>query len=86
VRQLPDLDEPALAREIQTAAYRLRLLRDKTELAQVEVMLRDQDEERNAADEVVLRERVDFLGKRIIESQKALDARTLFKPHAYNAV
>ncbi len=85
-RQLPDMDEPDLAREIQTAAYRLRLQRDKTELAQVEVMLRDKDEDRTAEDEVVLRKRVDFLWRRIIESQKALSARTLFKPHAYNVV
>ena len=85
-KQLPDMDEPDLSREIQTAAYRLRLQRDKSELARVEVMLRDKDEERTDEDEVVLRERVDFLGKRIVESQKALSARTLFKPHAYNMV
>ena len=85
-RQLPDMEEPDLAREIQTAAYRLRLQRDKTELAGVEVMLRDQDEERSAEDETMLRARVEFLGKRIVESQKALSARTLFKPHAYNFV
>lgn len=83
-RQLPDMDEPDLAREIQTAAYRLRLLRDKAELARVEVMLRDQDAERTAEDEIVLRGRVDFLGKRMIESQRALNARTLFKPHVYH--
>jgi DNA primase len=85
-QQLPDLDEPELAREIQTAAYRLRLQRDKLELARVEVLLRDQDDERTAEDEQVLRERVEFLGRRIVESQKALDARTLFKPHAYPIV
>ena len=80
---MPDMDEPDLAREIQTAAYRLRLQRDKSELARVEVMLRDKDDERTAEDEAVLRGRVDFLGKRMIESQRALSARTLFKPHAY---
>lgn len=85
-KQLPDMDEPDLSREIQTAAYRLRLQRDKAELARVEVMLRDQDAERTSADEAVLRTRVDFLGKRVIDSQKALSARTLFKPHAYNMV
>jgi DNA primase len=85
-QQLPEMNEPDLAREIQTAAYRLRLQRDKSELAHVEVLLRDQDEDRTADDEANLRERVEFLGKRIIESQKALNARTLFKPHAYNIV
>lgn len=85
-RQLPEMNEPDLAREIQTAAYRLRLQRDKSELAHVEVLLRDQDEDRTAEDEANLRERVEFLGKRIIASQKALSARTLFKPHAYHTV
>ena len=85
-RQLPEMDEPDLAREIQTAAYRLRLQRDKSELARVEVLLRDRDEDRTTDDETTLRERVEFLGKRIIASQKALSARTLFKPHAYNIV
>ena len=85
-QQLPEMDEPDLAREIQTAAYRLRLQRDKSELARVEVLLRDKDDDRTAADEANLRARVEFLGRRIIESQKALNARTLFKPHAYNTV
>ncbi len=83
-RQLPEMDEPDLAREIQTVAYRLRLQRDKSELARVEVILRDQDDERTTEDETALRARVDFLGRRIIESQKALSARTLFKPRAYH--
>jgi DNA primase len=85
-QQSPDLDEPDLTREIQTAAYRLRLQRDKAELARVEVLLRDKDDDRTADDEANLRERVEFLGRRIIESQKALNARTLFKPHAYHIV
>ena len=80
------MDEPDLTREIQTAAYRLRLQRDKAELARVEVLLRDKDDERTSDDEAMLRERVEFLGRRIIESQKALNARTLFKPHAYHSV
>ena len=86
VQQLPEMDEPDLAREIQTAAYRLRLQRDKSELAHVEVLLRDKDEDRAADDEANLRARVEFLGKRIVASQKALNARTLFKPYAYNIV
>ena len=85
-RQLPEMNEPDLAREIQTAAYRLRLQRDKSELARVEVLLRDKDEDRTADDEANLRERVEFLGRRVIASQKALNARTLFKPHAYDIV
>ena len=77
---LPELDEPDLQREIETAAFRLRLQRDRTELTRIEVMLRDKDEERTAEDERLLQERVAFLLKRVGETQKALNARTLFKP------
>ncbi|MBI4789534.1 MAG: DNA primase [Chloroflexi bacterium] len=79
-RNLPELTEPDLQREIETASYRLRLQRDRNELAQIEVMLRDRDEERTASDESLLKERVALLLKRVGETQKALSARTLFKP------
>ncbi|MCI0474805.1 MAG: hypothetical protein L0Y55_01025, partial [Anaerolineales bacterium] len=76
---VPELNQPDLAREIEIAAYRLRAERDKTELARLEVLLRDQDEPRDAADEPRLHARVGFLLKRVAESQKALSARTLLK-------
>jgi DNA primase len=81
---LSEFEKPDLMREIQTVAYRIRLQHDKAELAQVEVVLRDRDEERIAADEAVLHERVGLLSKRIIDSQKALSARSLLKPSATN--
>jgi DNA primase len=79
---LPDLSEPDRARELERTAYRLRLNHDKQELAQIEVMLRDQDQERDADDEQPLRARVEILLKRIMDGQKALGARTMLKPHA----
>ena len=85
-RQSLDLNEPDLARELERAAYRLRLRHDKDELAHLEVMLRDQDEERTADDEQALRERVAFLLKRITDGQMALGARTMLKPSAYHPV
>jgi DNA primase len=74
---IPDLSEPDLAREIENTAHRLRLQRAKTELAQIEVLLRDQDETRTASDIVALQARVDWLRKRLMDSQKALSARTI---------
>jgi DNA primase len=74
---LPDLSEPDLAREIELAAYRLRAERDKNELARLELLLREQDELRDATEEQHLRARVAFLLKRVAENQKALGARTL---------
>jgi hypothetical protein len=79
-QNLPTLNGPDLTREIETTAYRLRLQRDRTELTQIEVMLRDQDTDRTPEDARVLYERVNLLRKRIDESQKALSARGLFKP------
>ncbi len=74
------LSEPELAREIETAAHRLRLQRDKTELARIQVLLRDEDES-HPANTRGLRERVAILLKRITASQKALSARrTLLSP------
>jgi DNA primase len=79
-RNLAPLNEADQRREIETVAFRLRLARDRTELEHIEVMLRDPDDDRTADDERLLRERVALLGKRIFENQKALSARTLFKP------
>lgn len=75
--KLGEQNEPDLAREIESTAHRLRLRRDKTELSQIEVLLRDQDDARNLEDEQRLRARVVFLQKRLIASQKALNARTI---------
>lgn len=76
-RALPELSEPDLAREIELAAYRLRAERDKTELAYLEVLLREQDETRDMTEEQRLRARVALLLKRVAENQKAISARTL---------
>jgi DNA primase len=78
-----ELTEPDLAREIEIAAYRLRAERDKAELARLEVLLRDRDEERDAEEERNLLERVNVLRKRIAQTQKALSARTALKPHTF---
>jgi hypothetical protein len=45
-------------------------------LAQIEVLLRDKDEDRTAVDNKQLSDRVGFLLKRVMESQSALSART----------
>ncbi|MBI5305565.1 MAG: DNA primase [Chloroflexi bacterium] len=82
---LPELNAADAARELERTAYRLRLQHDKTELAQLEVMLRDQDDEHTTEDEQLLRERVDFLRKRLTDGQKALSARTLLKPNPFYA-
>ncbi len=79
---LPDLTGPDLAREIETAAYRLRLQHDKSELSQLEVLLRDHEEGRSAEAEAMLRARVGLLLKRLMASQTALNARSMLKPHA----
>ena len=79
---LPDLSEPDRARELERTAYRLRLNHDKQEFAQIEVMLRDQDQPHDVDDEQPLRARVEILLKRIMDGQKALGARTMLKPHA----
>ncbi len=81
-RGLGELSVADLTRELEATAYRLRLQTDKTELARIEVLLRDQEEERTTDDERQLQARVAFLGKRIIETQKALSARTLFRPRS----
>jgi len=82
-RDLPDLSEPELAREIEVTARRLRAERDKAELARLEVLLRERDETRDAEEEQQLHQRVAFLLKRIAENQKALGARTALRPWAF---
>lgn len=74
---MPDLGEPDLAREIANAAHRLRLQHDKTELAQIEVLLRDHDNERTTEEIQRLQTRISFLLKRLMDSQKALGTRTI---------
>lgn len=73
---VPTLDELGLAREIESVAHRLRLQHDKIELSQIEVLLRDKDDERTPEDTQHLQTRVGFLLKRLMDSQKALGART----------
>lgn len=71
------LNRADLAREIECAAYRLRAERDKTELARLEVLLREQADDR--ADEMQRwLERVNTLRQRIAENHKALYARSLY--------
>lgn len=82
-RDLPDLNEPELAREIQVTARRLRAERDKAELARLELLLREQDETRDPLEEQQLHQRVAFLLKRIAENQKALGARSVLRAHAF---
>jgi len=82
-QHLPDLNEPELMRELERTAYRLRLQHDKTELAQLEVMLRDHDPAHAPGDDPVLHARVAFLLKRLTDGQKALGARTLLKPNSF---
>jgi DNA primase len=67
---LPDLSEPDRARELERTAYRLRLNHDKQELAQIEVMLRDQDQPPDVDDEQPLRARVEILLKRITDKKR----------------
>lgn len=82
-RDLPDLNEPELAREIQVTARRLRAERDKAELTRLELLLREQDETRDPLEEQQLHQRVAFLLKRIAENQKALGARSVLRAHAF---
>ncbi len=80
--QLPNLNERDLAREIEIAAYRLRLNRDKAELANLEFLVREQDSERDSDEKRMLHTRVELLRKRIDANQKALSARSLVKTRA----
>ncbi len=74
---IPDLHEPELAREIENTAHRLRLQHDKLELAQIEVLLRDQGDESAVENPNQLLERVSFLRKRLMNSQKALSSKAM---------
>ncbi len=85
-RRAAELSAVDLVRELESAAYRLRLQSDKTELTRLEVMLRDQDADRTPEDERLMRERVGLLLKRVGENQKALSARTLFRPRSPNVI
>lgn len=76
---LSELTEPDLTREFETAAYRLRLNRDRNELTQVEVLLRDQLAEQGGEEKNLLHARAEILRRRVAENQKALSARTMFK-------
>ncbi|MCL4500189.1 MAG: DNA primase [Chloroflexi bacterium] len=80
VGRVGDLSDGELSREVETVAYRLFRQRDKDELAQIETQLREEDTERTAEEEMVLRQRAEFLRRRISNSDKALSARTLLKP------
>lgn len=83
--QLPNLNEPDLAREIEVAAYRLRLSRDKAALTNLEFLIREQDSERDSDETRMLHERAELLRKRIATNQKALSARSLVKTYAASA-
>ncbi len=78
VDSLPQMNESDVIWAIETTAYRLKLQRFKSELARLEVMQRDQEEDRTTDEEHVLLERVDLLRRRIGEVQKALSGRTSF--------
>ncbi len=70
-----DLSEPEAARELEAAAYRLRLAHDRQELVQLQfAMAETTQEERTALDR-----RADFLTRRIAEAQRALTRRTVLR-------
>jgi hypothetical protein len=81
VSSLTELTDMDLTREIETTAYRLRQNRDRNDLTQVEMLLRDQDSATDGedAERKMLHERAEFLRRRVAENQKALGARTMFK-------
>ncbi len=80
--QLPNLNEPDLAREIEIAAYRLRQSHDKAELTDLEFLIREQDSERDSDEKRMLHERAELLRKRIATNQKALSARSVIRTRA----
>ncbi len=67
--------EPEAARELEAAAYRLRLQRDREELTQLQYVLADATPE----EEDLLYRRADTLRQRIADSQRALKSRTVLK-------
>ncbi len=84
-QQLRDLTEQDTAREVEAAAYRLRSQHDKTELARLEVMLRDKEQDRTPEEDQSLLHRVAYLRKRMGENQKALGRLTLLGSGRLNA-
>ncbi len=82
--KLAEMDDLDLQRELERIAYRLRRQRDKDELTQIELELRDRDSEQTAEDESSLRERAEYLRRRISDGDKALAARTLFRPRPHS--
>jgi DNA primase len=67
--------EMEAAREIEAAAYRLRLQRDREELTQMQYALADATPE----EESLLHRRADALRQRIAEAQRALNLRTVLR-------
>jgi hypothetical protein len=82
--ELSELDRIDQEREVERTAFRLRRQRDKEELTRVEMQLREQDSERIEEEEHLLRERAEFLRRRISDSDKALAARTLLGPRPFS--
>ncbi len=78
-QELVELSEPDLVREMESTAYRLRMSRDRSELTQVEFLLRDQESGQEIEEKSLLHERAELLRRRVAENQKALSARTMFK-------
>jgi DNA primase len=70
-----ELAEAEAARELEAAAYRLRLQRDREELTQLQYALADATPE----EEHLLNRRADALRQRIAESQRALNLRTVLR-------
>jgi DNA primase len=70
-----ELTELEAAREIEAAAYRMRLQRDHDELTQMQYALADATPE----EEIVLHQRADMLRQRVAESQRALNLRTVLR-------
>jgi DNA primase len=70
-----EFTELEAAREIEAAAYRLRLQRDREELTQMQYALADATPE----EENLLQQRADTLRQRIAESQKAVNQRTVLR-------
>ncbi len=68
-------EEPEAARELEAAAYRLRLQSDRDELMQLQYALG----EAAPGDRSELEERAARLGKRIAEAQRALSRRTMLR-------
>lgn len=68
-----ELSDSEAEREIEAAAYRLRLQRDREELTQMQYALPDATPE----EESLLQKRADQLRRRMAEAQRALNLRTV---------